>query len=84
MGTNSLFNLFLAADRGGADQPLTAQIAALSKGFQFGNTIVLRERGTPQQASYEFNPRPQAELQSGERGTIGYSFAKPAVRLGTR
>jgi hypothetical protein len=71
MACNPLFNQFLALQRGGNGDPLK-QINDLSKRFQFGRTLVLRNPELDELTTHEFQP---ASTHAEERGaTIAYSF----------
>jgi hypothetical protein len=74
MAFNALFNLFLTAGTREAGRAAPPQIAALSKRFQFGNSITLREPGNPPCAIYSFNPRLQEKSHSNNLDSITYTF----------
>jgi len=82
MAFNELFNLFLAARPSDGNQGVPPQIAALSKRFQFGNSITLRAPGTPARADYSFNPTPGDTPKTNAFDTVTCSFARLHISFG--
>jgi hypothetical protein len=73
MACNSLFNKFLAL-QGGANKNALQQINDLSKRFQFGKTLVLRNPKLDGSATHELQPAATSSQEIG--ATIAYSFDK--------
>jgi hypothetical protein len=71
MACNPLFNQFLALQHGANDNPLQ-QINDLSKKFQFGRTLVLRNPTLDESTTHQFEPASSDSKESG--ATIAYSF----------
>jgi transglutaminase-like putative cysteine protease len=71
MACNPLFNQFLLL-QGGANYDALQQIDELSKRFQFGRTLVLRNPKLDESTTHQFQP---SSIDSQETGTtIAYSF----------
>jgi hypothetical protein len=77
MSLNRLFNVLLAATKSPSDQKLAAQAEELSRGFQFGDRLVLRSagdgRGSP---GYRFVPAPPDAAGTESGGVVTYAFGQ--------
>ena len=79
MACNPLFNQFLAL-QGGANQDALREINDLSKKFQFGRTLVLRNPQLDGSATHEFQPATTGAEENG--AAIAYSFDQLPNREG--
>jgi hypothetical protein len=79
MACNPLFNQFLAL-QGGANQDALQQISDLSKKFQFGRKLVLRNPQLDGSATHVFQPATTGAEESG--AAIAYSFDQLPNREG--
>lgn len=79
---NELSGVFFAADPRNPKPETLVRIAALSKGFTFGESVTMRApTGVDAATAYRFAPEPvRAERQANER--IVYSFRQPPKVLG--
>ena len=83
MSFNKLFNLFLAAKGGVADDGTTSETAELCKRFQFGNTITVRAPDSQTARSkYTLDPQPDQTHKAEHGEVVTYSFSKPPRALG--
>lgn len=78
MACNPLFNQFLLL-QGDTEQAATQQILQLSKKFQFGRTLVLRNPKLDEAVTHQFRPLAISSTDGG--ATIAYSFDECQSRL---
>jgi transglutaminase-like putative cysteine protease len=82
MAFNELSRVFFAADPGNPKLETLDRVAALSKGFTFGESLVMRvPKGMDAASAYRFTPAPtRGEMQAHDR--MRYYFSQPPKVLG--